>query len=306
MTLTELKYIVAVARERHFGRAAAACFVSQPTLSIAVKKLEDELGVTLFERGSDISVTDIGRQVVEQAQVVLEQAAVVKRIAGERQNELVGPLKLGIIFTIGPYLLPKLIPALRHVAPDMPLYLEENYTSRLADMLKSGEIDAAIVAEPFDEPNIVTLPLYDEPFVIATPKDHPWADRDAIQPHELANEAVLLLTQGNCFRDQVVEVCDRHAEPVPGGHPLSQALSGSSLTTIRHMVASGVGVTVLPATSVSAADNELLCILPFAGQAPTRRVVVATRKHFPRMGAIHALADAVRSSGLESVTMIGD
>ncbi|MGE8355551.1 MAG: LysR substrate-binding domain-containing protein, partial [Microvirgula sp.] len=144
------------------------------------------LGVTLFERGSDISVTDIGRQVVEQAQVVLEQAAVVKRIAGERQNELVGPLKLGIIFTIGPYLLPKLIPALRHVAPDMPLYLEENYTSRLADMLKSGEIDAAIVAEPFDEPNIVTLPLYDEPFVIATPKDHPWADRDAIQPHELA------------------------------------------------------------------------------------------------------------------------
>ena len=141
MTLTELRYIVAVARERHFGRAAAACFVSQPTLSIAVKKLEDELGVTLFERGPEITITDIGRQIIEQAQVVIEEASAIKRIAGERQSELVGPLKLGIIFTIGPYLLPRLIPTLRVLAPDMPLFLEENYTDRLADMLKRGEID---------------------------------------------------------------------------------------------------------------------------------------------------------------------
>ena len=148
MTLTELRYIVAVARERHFGRAAQSCFVSQPTLSIAIKKLEDELNVTLFERGSnEVSVTEIGERIIEQAQRVLEEAESVKRIAGEQQNELNGQLKLGIIFTISPYLLPKLIPSLRKLAPDMPLLLEENYTVRLAEMLKRGEVDAIIVAD---------------------------------------------------------------------------------------------------------------------------------------------------------------
>jgi LysR family hydrogen peroxide-inducible transcriptional activator len=174
MTLTELRYIVAVARERHFGRAAAACFVSQPTLSIAVRKLEEELGITLFERGSnEITVTDTGERIIEQAQRVLEEVSVIKTLASELKNELVGPFRLGVIFTIGPYLLPALIPALRELAPDMPLYLEENYTARLADMLKRGEVDAVIVAEPFDEPGVVTYPLYDEPFVVATPRTHP-------------------------------------------------------------------------------------------------------------------------------------
>ena len=304
MTLTELRYIVAVARERHFGRAAAACFVSQPTLSIAVKKLEDELGITLFERGTDVTVTEVGEKIVEQAQLVLEEAAVIKQLAGERQNELAGPLKLGVIFTIGPYLLPRLIPALRDAAPDMPLYLEENYTARLAEMLKRGEIDAAIVAEPFDEPGVLTVPLYDEPFVIATPKNHPWVKRSAVPACELAQESVLLLTQGNCFRDQVLDVCDNLNRPTSNGNHLQQAMSGSSLTTIRHMVASGVGITVLPATSVGPGDDDLLAIIPFAGVSPTRRVVLATRKHFPRMGAIAALADAIRASGLAGVQML--
>src|SRR5437899_3332161 len=151
MTLTELRYIVAVARERHFGRAAQRCFVSQPTLSIAIKKLEDELSITLFERGgTEVAVTEIGERIVEQAQRVLEEADSIKRLAGEHQNELVGPLKLGVIFTIGPYLLPRLIPALRILAPEMPLFLEENYTARLAEMLKRGEVDEIIVSDPFD------------------------------------------------------------------------------------------------------------------------------------------------------------
>ncbi len=303
MTLTELRYIVAVARERHFGRAAAACFVSQPTLSIAVRKLEEELGITLFERGSnEITVTDTGERIIEQAQRVLEEVSVIKTLASELKNELVGPFRLGVIFTIGPYLLPALIPALRELAPDMPLYLEENYTARLADMLKRGEVDAVIVAEPFDEPGVVTYPLYDEPFVVATPRTHPWAKRKTIRSAELANESVLLLTQGNCFRDQVLALCDRLQQPAaPGGHALSRTLQGSSLTTIRHMVASGVGITVMPVTSVGPGDEALLGIVPFAAPAPTRRVVLACRKQFYRRNAIAALCQAVRHSALPGV-----
>jgi LysR family hydrogen peroxide-inducible transcriptional activator len=306
MTLTELRYIVAVSRERHFGRAAQSCFVSQPTLSIAIKKLEDELGVTLFERGgTEVAVTEIGERIVEQAQRVLEEADTIKQLAGEQQNELVGPLKLGVIFTIGPYLLPRLIPALRILAPNMPLILEENYTSRLAEMLKRGEVDAIIVADPFDEPGTVAYPLYDEPFVVATPKGHPFEKRKTIRTCELADESVLLLTQGNCFRDQVLASCSELASR-QNHAGLAGMLQGSSLNTIRHMVASGMGVTVLPNTSVSAADDVLFSTVPFAAPAPQRRVLLVTRKQFFRKAAITTLQQAVFRSGLAGVTMLED
>lgn len=305
MTLTELRYIVAVARERHFGRAAQGCFVSQPTLSIAIKKLEDELGVTLFERGGqEVTVTEIGERVIEQAQRVLEEAETIKRLAGEHQNELVGPLKLGIIFTIGPYLLPRLIPALRTLAPDMPLLIEENYTARLAEMLKRGEVDAVIVADPFDEPGTIAWPLYDEPFVVATPKGHPWEALDAIDTSQLAEQSVLLLTQGNCFRDQVLEACSELSSRQHHGHGIAGMLQGSSLNTIRHMVASGIGVTVMPATSVSAADAPLLSVRPFRAPVPHRRVLLVTRKQFFRRKAIQTLQQAVFASALPHVTML--
>ena len=188
MTLTELRYIVAVARERHFGHAAEACFVSQPTLSVAVKKLEDELGITLFERNSgDITVTPIGQRIVEQAQRVLEETAVIKQIAAHGKDQLASPVRLGVIFTIGPYLLPDLIPALRNVAPQMPLLIEENYTSRLAELLKQGDIDLAILALPFDEPGIVVEPLYDEPFRVIMPLGHPWEKQQQIEPELLVD-----------------------------------------------------------------------------------------------------------------------
>lgn len=306
MTLTELRYIVAVAREKHFGRAAQRCFVSQPTLSIAIKKLEDELGVTLFERGSqEVSVTEIGERIIEQSQRVLEEADAVKRLAGEHQNELSGPLKLGVIFTISPYLLPKLIPALRILAPDMPLILEENYTARLAEMLKRGEVDAIIVADPFDEPGTVALPLYDEEFVVALPKGHQWERRTEIASHELASESVLLLSQGNCFRDHVLQACSEIASKSShNSGPLGASVQGSSLNTIRHMVASGMGITVLPQTSVSEADAGLLAIVPFATPAPSRRVLLVTRKQFFRRKAVETLQQAVFSSGLERVAML--
>ena len=168
MTLTELKYIVAVARERHFGKAAEACYVSQPTLSVAIKKLEDELEVKLFERSAnEVSVTPLGEEIVRQAQSVLEQAAAIKEIAKRGKDPLAGPLRLGIIYTIGPYLLPELVPQAIEQVPQMPLVLHENFTAKLLEMLRAGELDAAVVAEPFPDMGLAMAPLYDEPFMIA-------------------------------------------------------------------------------------------------------------------------------------------
>ena len=196
MTLTELRYIVAVAQERHFGRAAQRCFVSQPTLSIAIKKLEEELAVSLFDRSSnEIITTDAGERIVAQARRVLEEADLIRHLATEEQNELEGPFKLGLIFTVAPYLLPKLIMSLRSEAPKMPLMLEENYTDTLTEMLKRGDLDAVVVAEPYQEPGVVTLPLYDEPFFVIVPKGHHFEELDAVTPQCLAEEQVLLLTR---------------------------------------------------------------------------------------------------------------
>ncbi len=301
MTLTELRYIVAVARERHFGRAAENCFVSQPTLSVAVKKLEEELGVTLFERGpGEVSVTPAGQKVVEQAQRVLEEAARIKELAAAGRDPLAGPLRLGAIYTIGPYLLPKLIPILRRAAPAMQLHIQENFTHRLAEMLKSGEVDVILVALPFSEPGIETRAVYDEPFVVAVPKGHPWEGRKRVTSEELTREALLLLGEGHCFRDQVLEFC--HTMRSRDRSPLARTVEGGSLETIRQMVAGGVGVTVLPSTSVGAGGaGDLIRILPFAKPVPSRRVALAWRRTFPRPEAIEALRKAILACNLPQV-----
>jgi len=305
VTLTELRYIVAVARERHFGRAAEACFVSQPTLSVAVKKLEDELGVPLFERGAgEVTVTPAGQRIVEQAQRVLEEASRIKELAAAGRDPVAGPLRLGAIYTIGPYLLPKLVPILRRNAPAMQLLIQENFTHRLADMLKSGEVDAILIALPFDEPGVVAQPLYDEPFFVAVPKGHPWESRKKVSSDELTQESLLLLGEGHCFRDQVLEICHTVRSRERSG--LSRTVEGGSLETIRQMVAGGVGVTVLPATSVagSSTNNDLIRVLPFSRPAPTRRVGLAWRKSFPRPEAIKALREAILACNLPHVTKI--
>jgi LysR family hydrogen peroxide-inducible transcriptional activator len=305
VTLTELRYIVAVARARHFGRAAEACFVSQPTLSVAVKKLEEELGVTLFERGpGEVTVTPAGQKIVEQAQRVLEEAARVKELAAAGRDPLAGPLRLGAIYTIGPYLLPKLIPILRRTAPAMQLHIQENFTHRLAEMLKNGEVDVILVALPFAEPGIEVRPVYDEPFVVAVPKGHPWEGRKRVSSEELTREALLLLGEGHCFRDQVLEFCHtvRQREREGGSRsPIARTLEGGSLETIRQMVASGVGVTVLPATSVGPGGGDLIRILPFAKPVPSRRVALAWRRSFPRPEAIEALRKGILACNLPQV-----
>ncbi len=307
MTLTEFRYIVAVARERHFGRAAAACNVSQPTLSVAVRKLEEELGVTLFERGrSEIGVTPVGRQIVEQARRVLAETASLRQIAEQSQDPLSGPLRVGAIHTIGPYLFPHLIPLLRDSAPRMPLVVEENFTAALAERLRQGELDAIIVALPFDQPSIETRPLYDEPFRVVLPANHPWTESDRIPAADLSQEQVLLLGAGHCFRDQVLTAC-----PDCGGHVDSpggdRQLEGSSLETIRHMVASGMGVTVLPCTAAREDyERGLLAVRPFDDPVPRRRVALAWRRSFPRPDALAALEAAIRACELGCVEPVAD
>jgi LysR family transcriptional regulator, hydrogen peroxide-inducible genes activator len=302
MTLTELKYIVAVARERHFGRAAEACFVSQPTLSVAVKKLEEELDVKVFERGaSEVSLTPLGEAIVQQAQTVLEHAHEIKEIAKRGKDPLAGPLKLGIIYTIGPYLLPELVRHAIESAPQMPLMLHENFTVRLLDMLRTGEVDCAIMAEPFPDAGLAIAPLYDEPFVVALPRQHALAKRKAISSEELKRETMLLLGTGHCFRDHVLGVCPEFARFSTDAEGMRKSFEGSSLETIKHMVASGMGVTVVPQLSVPGEAQTHVAYVPFTPPAPTRRVVLAWRRSFTRYEAIAALRNAIYACKLAGV-----
>ncbi len=309
MTLTELRYIVAVAQERHFGRAAEACFVSQPTLSVAVRKLEKELEVDLFERGpTELLVTPTGRRVVEQAQRVLEEASAIKQIAAQGQDNLAGVLRLGVIYTIGPYLLPHLIPRLRRRAPKMPLQIQENYTAVLSERLKQGELDVLILSLPYGEAGVLTEPVYREPFVVVMPVGHHLERETTVSSEQLAQEDLLLLGAGHCFRDQVLRVCPECNRASVATDNMQKTLEGSSLETIRLMVATGMGVTVLPQTSVNGYSypEDLLCSRPFAEPTPQRVVALAWRKSFPRSDAIATLGAAIRACPLGAgVDMLG-
>jgi LysR family hydrogen peroxide-inducible transcriptional activator len=302
MTLTELRYLVAVARERHFGKAAEACFVSQPTLSVAIKKLEEELDVKLFERGSnEVTVTPLGLEIVRQAQVVLEQVSDLKEIARRGNDPISGPLRLGVIYTIAPYLLPDLVQLSIARAPQMPLILQENFTVKLLEMLRAGEIDVAVLAEPFPDAGLATAALYDEPFQIAVPKKHPLARRKRISAEELKNETLLLLGTGHCFRDHVLEVCPEYARFSSNADGIRKSFEGSSLETIKYMVAAGMGVTVVPQLSVPAEPDRHIAYIPFADPVPTRRIVLAWRRSFTRYEAIAALRNAIYACPLNGV-----
>jgi LysR family hydrogen peroxide-inducible transcriptional activator len=289
MTLNELRYIVAVAQEKSFGRAAQRCFISQPALSVAIQKLEEELQTQLFERGkSEITVTPVGERIVEQAHKVLEEAARIRDIAQAGRNQLAGLFRLGAIYTVAPYLLPDLVPALNSLAPDMPLEIEENITEQLEAALKTGRIDAAIIALPFQPPGIATEFLYEEPFQVVVPQRHPWAKRKTIDPSELAGEHAILLNVGHCFRDQVLESCP---ELNRGDAPVTRS---NSLETIRNMVASGLGISVLPRDALTPKYHSRLVVpVPFAKPVPSRRIALAYRKSFPRPAAIGAIREAV-------------
>ena len=301
MTLTELRYVVALAQERHFGRAAQKCFVTQPTLSLALAKLEDELGVRLFERNkNEVLVTPMGEAIVEQARRVLDEAGKITSLAKGSQDQLAGALRLGIIPTIGPYLLPELVPILRVRAPNMPLVIEENFTASLVPMLRDGEIDVAIVALPFSVAGVRTRTLYEEPFSVVVPEGHGWARKKHVRPDELSGENLLVLNAGHCFRDQVLEAC-----PGQSNTANPEGRSGSSLETIRNMVASGLGVSVLPATALQPRyGNRLVKEIPFAEPVPSRKVAIAWRASFSRPQAVEALALAVMDVKLDCLRMV--
>jgi LysR family hydrogen peroxide-inducible transcriptional activator len=289
MTLNELRFVVAVAQELNFRRAAEKSFISQPALSLAIQKLEDELGLKIFERGkSEISITPIGSAVVAQAIRVLDEAERIREIATQGQNQLATPLRIGVIHSVGPYLLPELIPELKKIAPDMSLDVEENITANLEALLNNGKLDVIIIALPFEDVGITTHPLYDEPFEVVVNIEHRWSARNSIKPLELAEEKVLLLDSGHCFSNQVAEACPKI---IRKGNDAQQ---GTSLETIRNMVASGLGISVLPASANNARyRSRLLKIIPFSKPVPARRIALAWRKNFARSRAVEALVKAV-------------
>ena len=333
MTLTELKYIVAVAREKHFGKGADACHVSQPTLSVAIKKLEEELQVKLFERNAnEITVTPLGEEIIRQAQSVLEQADNIREIAKRGKDPLAGALRLGVIYTIGPYLLPDLVRQMIAHTPQMPLILQENFTVRLLEELRNGEIDCAILAEPFPDTNLAIAPLYDEPFMAAVPSGHALASRSSVTAEEMKKETMLLLGNGHCFRDHVLEVCPEFARFSSSADGIRKSFEGSSLETIKHMVAAGMGITLVPrlgvpkealieqsakrktgktkvskdnkVNKVAAEQPSFIKYLPFEGLIPSRRVVLVWRRSFTRYEAIAALRNAIYACELPGVTRL--
>jgi LysR family hydrogen peroxide-inducible transcriptional activator len=304
VTLTELRYVVAVARERHFGRAAQSCHVSQPTLSVAIRKLEEELGLKLFERrASHVAPTDIGERIVAQARRVLDEASAVREIARQGRDPLAAPLRLGTIYTIGPYLLPGLIRQLQRKAPQMQLLLSENFTLKLIEQVRNGEIDVAIVALPLPPCGLSVRAVYDEPFVVAVPRRHAWSRRKAIASAELAHETMLLLGSGHCFRDQVLDVCPERSPAPESPNGMQRTFEGSSLETIRQMVATGIGITVMPRTSMPArvSGQSLVAYLPFRSPPPHRRVALAWRRSFTRVEAVEALRRAILECTLDGV-----
>lgn len=324
MTLTELKYTVALARERHFGRAAKACNVSQPTLSLGIKKLETELDVQLFERNAgDITLTPLGEDVVRQAQVVIEQSQAIRAIAKRGKEPLNGPLRLGVIYTIGPYLLPDLVSRVIEQTPQMPLILQENFTAKLLEQLRVGDIDCAVLAEPFPDTNLEVMPLYNEPFMAAVPTQHPLAQLSSVSVEQLKAETMLLLGNGHCFRDHVLQVCPEFTKFASEAQGIQRTFEGSSLETIKHMVAAGMGVTLVPRLSVPEslifasqerdsspiglgpqAQAPYVRYLPFSDDTPSRTVVLAWRRSFTRLEAISALRCAISSCALPGVARL--
>ena len=309
MTLTELRYLAALAETRHFGRAAEKCHVSQPTLSMGIKSLEDKLGLKLCERRrQETLLTQAGQAIAGEAALVLARVKAIGEMALASRDEFHSPLRLGVIYTVAPALLPYLVRAAGSSGTRLKLHLRENYTDELLSALRAGTLDAIVVSPPFNDEGLDVVPLYSEPFVVALPRAHPWAKLKRIAPAALAGENVLLLTAGNCFRDQVLDACPDLKRQQQGSEAQPfQILEGSSLSTLRQMVASGAGVTILPATSVTPSEptHSMLEFRPFSGVTPKRDVVLVSRRNFPRPAALVALVGCLQRSELPGVTWSG-
>ena len=295
MTLTELRYIVILSEEQHFGRTAERCHVSQPTLSIAVRKLEEELGVELFERTkTKVVPTMLGDKIIAQARQLLANTAAIKALAEAGKDQLNSPLALGAIFTMGPYLLPQLIPHLQKQAPAMPLYVQEDYTANLRKKLRDGELDIILVSLPFNEPDVVTQELFEEPLVVLLPQAHPLARKAEIAPLEIPRTDLLLLGEGHCLRDQVLGLSP-HWQVARDDQPKRYAADGNSLETLRYMVAAGLGVGILPRSAAEAGlcAAHRLVARPLVGGS--RKLALAWRASFPRHKAVDVLRKAIQT-----------
>jgi LysR family hydrogen peroxide-inducible transcriptional activator len=288
VTLQELRYLVALADVGHFGRAARACHVSQPTLSAAIKKLEGELGIVLVERTRRrVALSEIGRVLAGQARVVLDEARRFTEMAQQDREPLSGDFRLGVIPTIGPYLLPHVVRSLRTRFPSLRLLLREIQTDPLLGELRAGRVDAALLSLPIAGDDLVRAPLYDEPFVLALPRGHPFAAKKKVRAESIAELPLLLLEEGHCFREQALEVCSRVSSRA------REEVAGASLETLRNMVAAGVGATLLPqlAATGSRRDVEIVPVAP----EPSRRVALVWRKIYARVEWVQALVEHLRA-----------
>jgi len=301
VNLRDLKYLVAVADTHHFGQAAEQCFVSQPTLSGQIKKLEEELGVILFERTKrSVETTQPGEAIVAQAMQVLEQADALQQLAQSHQDPLRGALRMGAIPTLSPYLMPLILKPLKKRYPQIKLVLSEELTDTLLSRLGKHEIDAALVATPVEDPNFETVPLFDEPFWLVHPRSHPLSKKKKIMQADLDGTDLLLLAEGHCLVEQAMEVCHMHERSVQGD---MADLRAASLETLLQMVVAGYGTTLLPALALKTAAAKDRGIIARQLQLPDtyRRVSLVFRRTFPRRQALEAFAEVVLENLPDSV-----
>ena len=292
MTLTQLKYCIALTKTKNFGKAAKLVYVSQPTLSLAIKKLEDELEVNLFERQKNkVLVTEIGKKIIAIAENIQHKVKQIKNLA-ENENNQTPIIRIGAIYTIGPYLFPSLLFYFNQHYPNIKLSIEENYTAVLTKKLKLGEIDFILVAEPFEEDNILTRYLYTEPFIAALPTNHHLNHKTNLKITDLKNEIILLLGAGHCFRDQILDSYPELNNSNQDSY-LQKTLEGTSLETIRYMVAGGNGITLLPYLATKQSQN-LLKYIPIINPIPSRNIIVAYRQSFSNNEVLELLVSTLK------------
>ncbi|PYS01137.1 MAG: LysR family transcriptional regulator [Acidobacteria bacterium] len=301
LTLRDLEYLVAVADHRHFRKAAESCHVSQPALSAQIRKTEDFLGVQLFERSNrNVVITPVGERVARQARVVLEEAQKIAALVHRESEPLSGSLRLGAISTLGPYLMPHLLGALRKRFPKLELLLKEGLTDPLVGDLRTGALDAVLAAPAFKRDGLRLIPLFYEPFLLAAPKGHPLASKEPLQTKDLDSRGMVLLEDGHCLRDQSIQVCPSNRR---GDF---RQFHATSLETLRHLVATGFGYSLIPRLAVQMDDRlkNLIRYRQFEGKAPGRTIVLACRERFGRMTDIDALAGFIRDRVPDGVTAV--
>jgi LysR family hydrogen peroxide-inducible transcriptional activator len=290
MNLQELRYLVAVAEHRHFGRAAEACNVSQPTLSSQIRKLEDELGVTLLERTNKrVDITPVGSQILTHAQRALAEAGQMQAVARAARDPLVGPLRLGVIPTLAPYLMPLILKPLRQAYPGLTIELWEDQTRILIDGLRNHRLDAALLATPADAPEITEIALFDEPLLAALPLDHRLAVSGDLTEESMADE-LLVLAEGHCLANQALAACGAKGSATRGG---LQGMQAATLETLVNLVAAGYGTTLIPALAAGSLIHRGIAIRTLASQ-PFRTIRLASRPAFPRPQALRALERVIR------------